>query len=72
MNFRLPLETLPGYLPVIGATVLCLISVGISWALLSFDRQSIKLNKTKKMSQKQKQKLNAEKKRIQKQEKYLK
>lgn len=72
MNFRLPLETMPGYLPVIGATVLCLISVGISWALLSFDRQSIKLNKTKKMSQKQKQKLNAEKKRIQKQEKYLK
>lgn len=73
MNFKLPFETLPGYVPVTAATILCIISVGISWVLLNINRETMQIaKKTKKMSRKQRQKVKAETKKLRKQEKKLK
>ena len=73
MNFKLPFDNLAGYIPVICTSLLCLVSVGLSWALLSVNRSSIKnFRNQRKLSKKQKQKLKAEKKKIKKQEKKLK
>lgn len=73
MNFKLPFDNLAGYIPVICTSLLCLVSVGLSWALLSVNRSSIKnFRNQRKLSKKQKQKLKAEKKKIKKQEKKFK
>jgi len=73
MNYKLPFETLPGYIPVTISAVLCLVSVGISWVLLNINRESMAIaRKAKKMSRKQKQKVRAETKKIRKQERKLK
>lgn len=73
MNFKLPFETLPGYVPVFIATLICIISVFISWWLLSFDKENKDARKkAKKLSRKQKAKIKQETKKIKKQEKKLK
>lgn len=73
MNYKLPFETLSGYLPVTIASILCLFSVGISWILLNVNSSSIKkINKTKKTSRIQKRKLRAEANKLKKQERRLK
>ena len=41
MNYKLPFEQLPGYIPVLIATSLCIVSVGLSWLLLSFNKETI-------------------------------
>ncbi len=72
MNFDLPFQNFLGYIPVICATALCLISVAISWALLSVNKNSIRsLRNSRKISKNQRQKIKAEKKRLKKQEKRL-
>ncbi len=73
MNFDLPFQNFLGYIPVICATVLCLISVAISWALLSVNKNSIRsLRNSRKISKNQRKKIKAEKKKLKKQEKNLK
>lgn len=73
MNFKLPFETLPGYVPVTVATIICIVSVGISWVLLNINRETMKIaQKAKKMNRKQKAKVKAETKKLKKQEKKLK
>ena len=73
MNFKLPFETLPGYVPVTVATIICIVSVGISWVLLNINRETMKIaRKAKKMNRKQKAKIKAETKKLKKQEKKLK
>lgn len=73
MNFKLPFENLPGYIPVLIATGLCLISVFICSWLLNINRDTINtLKKTKKMSRKQKRNVRAETKKLHKLEKKLK
>ena len=73
MNFKLPFETLPGYVPVTVATIICIVSVGISWVLLNINRETMKIaRKAKKMNRKQKAKVKAETKKLRKQEKKLK
>lgn len=73
MNFKLPFETLPGYVPVTVATIICIVSVGISWVLLNINRETMKIaRKAKKMNRKQKAKVKAETKKLKKQEKKLK
>lgn len=68
MNFKLPFENLAGYIPVIIATVICLVSVVISWFLLSINRNSVK---ERRYSRREKRKLRQERKRLLKQEKKL-
>lgn len=73
MNFKLPFETLPGYWPVIFATLLCLISVFICSWLLNFNRETFSaLKKAKKQKRSQKRLINHEKRKIKRQEKRLK
>ena len=73
MNYKLPFENLPGYIPVIIATVLCLISVFLCSLLLNFNKEKIHAKKsTRKLTKKQRRSVNAEKRRIKKQEKKLK
>ena len=73
MNFRLPFETYSGYIPVTIATILCLLSVGISWILLNVNSSSIKnAKKARKISRSQRRKVKAETKKLKKQEKRLK
>ena len=72
MNFKLPLETLPGYIPVILATVLCIVSVFICSWLLKFNKDTIKaIKNAKKDSRKHKKSLRIETRRIKNQEKKL-
>ena len=68
MNFKLPFEHLAGYIPVIIATVICLVSVVISWFLLSINKNSIK---ERRYSRRERRKLRQERKRLLKQEKKL-
>ena len=68
MNFKLPFENLAGYIPVIIATVICLVSVVISWFLLSINRNSVK---ERPYSRRDTRKLRQERKRLLKQEKKL-
>lgn len=68
MNFKLPFEHLAGYIPVIIATVICLVSVVISWFLLSINKNSIK---ERRYSRRERRKLRLERKRLLKQEKKL-
>ncbi|MCQ2592586.1 MAG: magnesium transporter CorA family protein [Treponema sp.] len=72
MNYKLPFESLPGYIPVIVATILCLISVFLSWLLLSFNKEKMEARKkAKKMTRKQRAKIKAETKKLRKQESKL-
>lgn len=58
MNFKLPFETLPGYVPVILTSVICLTSVLLSNWLLNLNQRNIDtVKKAKKLSRKTKQKL---------------
>ncbi|MCR5765042.1 MAG: magnesium transporter CorA family protein, partial [Treponema sp.] len=73
MNFKLPFETLPGYWPVIFATLLCLISVFVCSWMLNFNRETFSaLKKAKKMKRKQRKLINNEKRKIKRQENKLK
>ena len=73
MNYKLPFEQLPGYIPVLIATSLCIVSVGLSWLLLSFNKDTIEnARNARKISRKQKKKVKDETRRIRKQEKKLK
>ena len=72
MNFKLPFETLPGYWPVILATITCIISVFICSWLLNFNKESKSaIKKAKKLSRMQKRNVRSEKRKLQKQEKIL-
>jgi len=73
MNYKLPFETLPGYVPVLFATVLCIVSVFISWGLLNFNRESaLEKKQAKKLTRKQRAKIKQETKKLKKQESRLK
>ena len=54
MNFKLPFETLSGYIPVSIAAFICLGSVLVSWWLLSINENSRALKKIKKSKKKKK------------------
>ena len=73
MNFKLPFETMPGYLPVIMATILCVISVFLSVWLLNINKEKVEARKrARKLSRKQRQKIRHETRKLKKQEKKLK
>ena len=72
MNFKLPFDDLPGYVPVLLATVICLVSVFLCSWMLNWNRETRSaIQKAKKLNRKQKRKLKAETKKIKKQEKKL-
>ena len=72
MNFKLPFETLPGYWPVIFATITCIVSVFICSWLLNFNKESESaIKKAKKLSRMQKKNVRNEKRRLKIQEKKL-
>lgn len=72
MNFKLPFETLPGYIPVIIATGLCLVSVFLCSWLLNVNQNGTKLfSKSRKINRKHQRKIRSETKRIKKQERLL-
>lgn len=72
MNFKLPFETLPGYVPVTLSTLLCIVSVILSWWLLNFNDTKKAFSNGKKLSRKQRAKIKQETKKLRKQEKKLK
>ena len=73
MNFKLPFETMPGYLPVTMATILCVISVFLSVWLLNINKEKSEARKrARKLSRKQRQKIKAETKKLKRQERKLK
>ena len=68
MNYKLPFENLPGYIPVLIATGLCLISVFISTWLLNINRNTIHaIRSAKKMSRTKKKSIKQEAKKLKKQ-----
>lgn len=68
MNYKLPFENLPGYIPVLIATGLCLISVFISTWLLNINRNTIHaIRSAKKMSRTKKKNIKQEAKKLKKQ-----
>ena len=72
MNYKLPFENLPGYIPVLIATFLCLISVFLCSLLLNFNKEKIHAKKSaRKLTKKQRRYVQAEKRRIKKQERKL-
>lgn len=72
MNFKLPFDNLPGYIPVIAATILCVIAVIICWWLLNLNREAVSAVKdAKRMTRKQRKNIRIETKKIKKQEKKL-
>ncbi len=73
MNYKLPFETLPGYIPVLIATGLCVISVFLSVWLLNINKSNIEARRTaRKLSRKQKMKIKAETRKLKQQERKLK
>ncbi len=73
MNYKLPFETLPGYIPVLIATGLCVISVFLSVWLLNINKSNIEARRTaRKLSRKQKMKIKAETRKLKRQERRLK
>lgn len=73
MNFKLPFDDLPGYIPVIIATLICLISVFLCSWLLNFNKEEVNvLHKSRSTNRKHKRNLRIETRRIKKQEKKLK
>jgi len=73
MNYKLPFETLPGYIPVLIATGLCIFSTLLCTWLLNVNRGTKNaVTQAKKLTLKQKRKVKAETKRLKKQEKKLK
>ena len=73
MNFKLPFDDLPGYIPVVLATVICLVSVFLCSWMLNFNTETrTAIKNAKKLSRVQRQKLKAETKKIKKQEQRLK
>lgn len=52
MNFKLPFDDMGGYIPVSFAGLICLISVLLSWWLLSFNKSARTLKKIKKSKKK--------------------
>lgn len=73
MNFKLPFETLPGYWPVIFATILCLISVFLCSWMLNFNKETFSaIKKAKKISRKHKKNVRTETRKLKRQEKKLK
>jgi len=52
MNFKLPFDDMAGYIPVSFAGLICLISVLLSWWLLSFNKSARTLKKIKKSKKK--------------------
>ena len=72
MNFKLPFENLPGYIPVAIATIICLISIFIFTWGLNFNRTTTQAMKTaRKLTRGQKKTLKAETKKIKRQESKL-
>ena len=73
MNFKLPFETLPGYIPVILTTILCIISVFIfTWGLNFNNTNRAALREAKKLTRSQKKTLRQETRKLRKQERSLK
>lgn len=73
MNFKLPFDDMPGYIPVLIATIICLISVVICYWLLNINKENVSpLRKTHKQNRKHKKNIRQETKRLRKQERKLK
>lgn len=72
MNFKLPFDSLPGYIPVIIASIICLITVFISTWLLNINRDTMHTRKiAKKLTKTQRRTIKKETKKIRKQEKEI-
>lgn len=72
MNYKLPFENLPGYIPVLIATGLCLISVLICAWLLNINKENVEaVRKARKVNRKQQKRVRRETKKIRAQEKKL-
>ena len=72
MNFKLPFDDMPGYIPVIIATIICLVSVFLCSWMLNFNRETMgAIRKAKKMNRKQMRSVKAETRKLKKQEKKL-
>lgn len=67
MNFKLPFETFPGYIPVIIATVICLLSIFLCTWLLNINNKNKKM--LKRTSRKQKRSIKKEVKKLKRMEK---
>lgn len=73
MNYKLPFENLPGYLPVLIASGLCLVSVFVCTWMLNINKETIEtVKKARKLTRKQKKTIRIETKKIKKQEKRIK
>ena len=69
MNFKLPFEDLPGYVPVVIATILCLISIFIfTWGLNFNNTNRAALQTARKLTKGQKKTLKKETKKLKRQE----
>ncbi len=72
MNFKLPFETMSGYLPVTMAGVVCLVSVFLSWWMLNVNKTATNHKKTaRKLTKKQQKFVAKETKRLRKQERKI-
>ena len=72
MNFKLPFDDLPGYVPVLIATVICLVSVFLCSWMLNFNRETMgDIRKAQRLNRQQKRKLKAETRKLKKQERNL-
>lgn len=72
MNFKLPFDNLPGYIPVITATVLCIISVLICWWLLNINKDAVAaVRNAKRLSRSQKKTIRQETQKLKRQERRL-
>lgn len=71
MNYKLPFENMPGYIPVLIATGLCVISVFICWGLLNVNSNGVEALRIAKKNRKHQQKVRRETQKLKKQEKKL-
>lgn len=71
MNFKLPFDSYAGYIPVIWATVLCVVSVFLAYIALNIKKPVKNARNLRKMSSKQRQKVRKETKRLKIQERKL-
>lgn len=71
MNYKLPFENFPGYIPVLIATGLCIVSVFICWGLLNVNNNNNTALNIAKKSRKHQKSLRKETKKLKAQEKKL-
>ncbi len=71
MNYKLPFENFPGYIPVLIATGLCIISVFICWGLLNVNNNNLETLKLAKKNKTHQKHLRKETKKLKAQERKI-